>query len=65
VDDPALPVDGLPMTLRGFRKSHHFVPASSDIGGRRTIGELQTATARHVSACRAGRVRTTLVSEFL
>jgi hypothetical protein len=64
VDDPALPVDGLPVPLRGFRKSHHFVPASSDTGTRRTIRELHSATARHVSACRAGRVRITLVSEF-
>jgi len=25
-----LPVDGLHLPLHGFRKSHHFVPASSD-----------------------------------
>ena len=50
----ALPVDGLVVRLRRFRKSHHFVPAGPDPDSGRTIGELQSAATRQV---RAGTLR--------
>jgi hypothetical protein len=40
--------------LRGFRKSHHFIPASPDPDAGWTIRELQSAatqSARRRAAC--------------
>jgi hypothetical protein len=51
----ALPVDGLSPPLRGFRKSHHFVPASPDPDASEHRG-LQFAAARMTGAS-AYRVR--------
>ena len=42
----ALSVDGLRVRLRGFRKSHHFIPASPDPDAGWTIRELQSAATR-------------------
>jgi hypothetical protein len=55
-------VDGLAVPLRGFRKSHHFVPAGPDPNARWTIGELQSAATRKRMSGR--RVRIAFVSEF-
>src|SRR5579872_3822348 len=40
----ALSVDGLGVPLRRFRKSHHFVPASSDRDARKHRGEQPAAS---------------------
>jgi hypothetical protein len=56
-------VDGLTPPLRRFRKSHHFVPASSDPGETDHRG-VRAATARKEGACRRA-VCVSLVSEFL
>jgi hypothetical protein len=56
-------VDGLTAPLRRFRKSHHFVPASSDPDETDHRG-VRAATAREESACRRA-VCVSLVSEFL
>jgi hypothetical protein len=49
-----LAVDGLGVRLRGFRKSHHFIPAGPDTI-KDAIREMQSAAMRHsrvpVSAC--------------
>jgi len=52
VDERALPVDGLLVRLRGFRKSHHLIPAGLDPNKLWAIRGLQFAATRHVSACR-------------
>src|ERR1700744_2998142 len=54
----ALPVDGLGVRLRGFRKSHQLIPAGAGPSG------ACIRQRRDVSACRACRVRITLVSDF-
>jgi hypothetical protein len=60
----ALPVDGLTVPLRGFRKSHHFIHASPDPDAGWTIGKLRSPAAREIFA-RVGVPREYhLVSEF-
>ena len=54
----ALPVDGLRVRLRGFRKSHHLIPAGPGPRG------LQFAATRQTSACRLAACVSTIVSEF-
>jgi hypothetical protein len=51
----ALPVDGLVVRLRRFRKSHHLIPASLDPDKCRAVGELRSAAMRHTK--RVGLLR--------
>jgi hypothetical protein len=54
VDERALPVDGLAVPLRGFRKSHHLIPAGRD-PKLWAIRELQWAAS--VRQARVGVLR--------
>src|SRR6266404_4299907 len=60
----ALSVDGLAVPLRGFRKSHHLIPASLDPDTLWAIRGLQLAATRHASACRPAACGSNIVSEF-
>jgi hypothetical protein len=44
-------VDGLIVPLRGFRKSHQFVPQALILTSVGPLGELQSAATRQASAC--------------
>lgn len=48
----ALPVDGLRVRLRGFRKSHHLIPAGPKLQG---VAVGSGAPDKRVSACRVRR----------
>src|SRR5260370_22315645 len=56
----ALPVDGHPVRLRGFRKSHHLIRAGP---GQPQRG-LQLAATRQASACRPAAFVSTIVTEI-
>jgi len=51
----ALSVDGLAVPLRGFRKSHHLIPAGLDPNKLWAIKRLQLA--RHVMSARLDLLR--------
>jgi hypothetical protein len=48
----ALPVDGFGVQLRGFRKSHHLIPASPGRPKDWATQGLQSLVTPHVRACR-------------